>query len=120
MNQDLFIQRTRQIQELKPSLLLGLDDVQEWVLNASTSSKKQINPFEIQPETGLGYKKATAILLGGTLTGAFQMCWLYVCPSCGNTSSKYHSLSNCQHKSFCKNCNQEFHGDLQQNISVNF
>ncbi|MCX8000650.1 MAG: DUF5939 domain-containing protein, partial [Leptospiraceae bacterium] len=117
---NLFIQRTRQIQELKSSLRLGLDDVQEWVLNTQPSSNVRINPFEIQTETGLSYKKVTAILLGGTLTGAFHMCWEYVCPTCRNISYKYHSLSSCQHKSFCKNCNQEFYGDLRQNIIVNF
>lgn len=121
MNQDLFIQRTNQIRELRATLLLGLDDVQDWILTASPQNRARINPFQIQIDTGVNYKKIIAILLAGTLTGAFQINWEYTCPEeCGEIASVFHSFTDCKSKFFCEKCNREIQTDLRTNVIISF
>lgn len=121
MNQDLFIQRTNQIRELKPSLLLGLDDVQDWIITSEPQNRLHINPFQLQTDTGVNYKKIIGILLAGTLTGAFQVNWECVCPEeCKETIHLFHSLNDCKSTFFCERCNREIQTDLRTNVRISF
>ncbi len=121
MNQDLFIQRTNQIRNFKKSLLFGLDEVQDWILTVNPSNRARINPFQIQTDTGINYKKIIAILISGTFTKAFQMNWECICPEeCQEPPLRFNSLALFKQKFFCEKCNKEIQTDLQTNVFISF
>lgn len=108
------------ISKIKPSLLIGMDDVYEWISQSEPSQRYRINPFQVQAQTGLGLRKVVAILLAGTQTGAFRIHWDIHCPHCNMVTDEFHSLSAARGKSSCKMCEKEFLADFQKRVEVTF
>jgi class 3 adenylate cyclase len=120
MQEELLLQRMNKISKMKPSLVIGVDEVYEWILQSDPSSRYRINPFHIQAQTGLGLRKVVAILLAGTQTGAFRIHWDLHCPHCNMITDEFHSLSLAKGKSSCKMCEKQYIADFQKRVEVTF
>jgi class 3 adenylate cyclase len=120
MNEELFQQRMNQIRKIKPSLVMGLDEVTEWILQSDVFTRHRINPFVIQSQAGLGLRKVVAILLAGTKAGAFRMHWDLHCPHCNMITDEFSSLRESRGHSHCKMCNSSFLADFHKRVEVTF
>jgi class 3 adenylate cyclase len=120
MNEELLLQRMNKIKKLKPSLMAGIDELYEWIIQAPPHIRHRINPFLVQSQTSLGLKKILATLLAGTQTGAFQIHWDSYSPYSNKLTNVFHSLAEMKSKALCTTSGKEYEIDFLEHVKVSF